>query len=140
MRRSSRLCCRPRTRRGRAPDGGVVAYPELLERLAAEGAMIERLSSDSRRAARGTAFFAYPGEGVDGRAHIDDALKRGAVAVLWEEEGFAWRSDWRVPNAPVRGLKQAAGTIAHEFYGKPSDALWQCGLTGTHRQNYSHPS
>src|SRR4051812_29126830 len=131
MRRSSRSCCRPRTRRRRAPDGGVVAYTELLERLAAEGAMIERLSSDSRRAARGTAFLAYPGEGADGRAHIGDALKRGAVAVLWEEEGFAWRSDWRVPNAPVRGLKQAAGTIAHEFYGKPSDALWVCGVTGT---------
>src|SRR3954462_11139903 len=131
MRRSSRLSCRPRTRRRRAPDGGLVAYTELLERLAAEGAMIERLSSDSRRVARGTAFLAYPGEGADGRAHIGDALKRGAVAVLWEEEAFAWRSDWRVPNAPVRGLKQAAGAIAHEFYGKPSEALWVCGVTGT---------
>jgi UDP-N-acetylmuramoyl-L-alanyl-D-glutamate--2,6-diaminopimelate ligase len=108
-----------------------VVYTELLQRLAAEGAMIERLSSDSRRAARGTAFFAYPGEGADGRAYIADALKRGAGAVLWEEEGFAWRSDWRAPNAPVRGLKQAAGAIAHEFYGRPSDALWVCGVTGT---------
>jgi len=35
-----------------------VATTELFRRLAAEGAMIERLSSDSRRAAPGTAFFA----------------------------------------------------------------------------------
>ena len=108
-----------------------MATTELFRRLAAEGAMIERLSSDSRRAAPGTAFFAYPGEGADGRAYIDDAIGRGAAAVLWEEEGFAWKSDWRVPNAPVRGLKQAAGQLAHEFYGKPSESLWMCGVTGT---------
>ena len=108
-----------------------MATTELFRKLAAEGAMIERLSSDSRRAARGTAFFAYPGEGADGRAYIADAIGRGAAAVLWEEEGFAWKSGWRVPNAPVRGLKQAAGTLAHEFYGRPSESLWICGATGT---------
>jgi hypothetical protein len=31
---------------------------EIFERLAAQGAMIERLVSDSRRAASGAAFFA----------------------------------------------------------------------------------
>jgi len=108
-----------------------VATTELFRRLAAEGAMIERLSSDSRRAAPGTAFFAYPGEGADGRAYIEDAIGRGASAVLWEEEGFAWRPEWRVPNAPIHGLRQAAGALAHEFYGKPSESLWMCGVTGT---------
>ena len=93
--------------------------------------MIGRLSSDSRRAAPGVAFFAYPGEAADGRAHIEDALRRGASAVVWEEEGFDWRSEWRVPNVPVRGLKQAAGTLASEFYGHPSKSMWMCGVTGT---------
>ncbi|MGQ0544360.1 MAG: UDP-N-acetylmuramoyl-L-alanyl-D-glutamate--2,6-diaminopimelate ligase [Betaproteobacteria bacterium] len=105
--------------------------PELFARLAAQGAMIERLSSDSRRCAPGVAFFAYPGERADGRAHIGDAAARGAAAVLWEEEGFAWRPEWRLPNAAVRGLKQRAGELAHEFYGRPSAALWMCGVTGT---------
>ena len=108
-----------------------MAYTELFARLAAQGAMIERLSSDSRRASPGTAFFAYPGEGADGRAYIGDALQRGAAAVLWEEEGLTWRSEWRVPNAAVRGLKREAGRIAHEFHGRPSDSLWMCGVTGT---------
>jgi UDP-N-acetylmuramoyl-L-alanyl-D-glutamate--2,6-diaminopimelate ligase len=93
--------------------------------------MIERLSSDSRRAAPGVAFFAYPGEGADGRAHIADALRRGAAAVIWEEAGFEWRTEWKAPNAPVRELKQQAGRLAHEFYGRPSQALWICGVTGT---------
>ncbi|HEX6296107.1 MAG TPA: UDP-N-acetylmuramoyl-L-alanyl-D-glutamate--2,6-diaminopimelate ligase [Burkholderiales bacterium] len=104
---------------------------ELFARLAAQGAMIERLSSDSRRCGPGVAFFAYPGERADGRAHIAEAAARGAAAVLWEEEGFAWRQEWRLPNAAVAGLKQRAGALAHEFYGRPSAALWVCGVTGT---------
>src|SRR5438105_14745590 len=93
--------------------------------------MIERLASDSRRCAPGVAFFAYPGERADGRAHIADAIGRGAAAVLWEEAGFDWRAEWRVPNVAVRDLKQRAGAFAHEFYQRPSEALWMCGVTGT---------
>jgi UDP-N-acetylmuramoyl-L-alanyl-D-glutamate--2,6-diaminopimelate ligase len=104
---------------------------ELFLHLAAQGAMIERLSSDSRRCAPGVAFLAYPGTTADGRVHIDDAIKRGAAAVLWEEAEFSWRADWKLPNLPVRGLKELAGGLAHEFYGRPSQALWLCGVTGT---------
>ena len=104
---------------------------EPMRELAAQGAMIEALSSDSRRCAPGVAFLAYPGEKADGRSHIGDALGRGASAVLWESEGFAWRSEWRVPNVGVRDLKARAGGLAHEFYGRPSDRLWVCGVTGT---------
>src|SRR6185436_7659813 len=104
---------------------------DLLRRLAAQGAMIERLASDSRRCAPGVAFLAYPGEAADGRAHIGEAIRRGAAAVLWEERGFAWRDEWRVPNAAVSELKPLAGDIAAELYGRPSEALWVCGVTGT---------
>jgi UDP-N-acetylmuramoyl-L-alanyl-D-glutamate--2,6-diaminopimelate ligase len=102
-----------------------------MRELAAQGAMIEALSSDSRRCAPGVAFLAYPGERADGRGHIGDAIGRGASAVLWEKEGFAWRGEWHVPNVGVRDLKARAGGLAHEFYGRPSDRLWVCGVTGT---------
>jgi UDP-N-acetylmuramoyl-L-alanyl-D-glutamate--2,6-diaminopimelate ligase len=36
-----------------------------------------------------------------------------------------------VPNAGVKDLKSRAGFIAHEFYGRPSESLWVCGITGT---------
>jgi UDP-N-acetylmuramoyl-L-alanyl-D-glutamate--2,6-diaminopimelate ligase len=104
---------------------------DVFQRLAAQGAMIERLVSDSRRAAPGAAFFAYPGEKADGRAFIGDAVSRGAAAVVWDPAGFDWRGQWRVPNAPVADLKQRAGEIASEFHGDPSQALWMCGVTGT---------
>jgi UDP-N-acetylmuramoyl-L-alanyl-D-glutamate--2,6-diaminopimelate ligase len=104
---------------------------EPMRQLAAQGAMIVALSSDSRHCAPGVAFLAYPGEKADGRDHIAEAIRRGASAILWEEAGFAWRHEWRVPNVAVRALKQHAGSLAHEFYGRPSEQLWVCGVTGT---------
>lgn len=93
--------------------------------------MIDRLTSDSRRAAPGTAFFAWPGGIADGRRFIAQAIERGCAAVVWERENFAWDGGWRVPNAGVRGLKRQAGFLAHEFHGRPSQSLWVCGVTGT---------
>src|SRR5688572_25769267 len=131
MRRSSR-CRRSRQRKKALDERAVHATGEqILRQLAAQGAMIEGLSSDSRRCGPGSAFLAYPGEAGDGRAHIADALRRGASAVLWEAERFAWRDEWRAPNLAVAGLKQSAGAIAAEFFGRPSESLWVCGVTGT---------
>jgi len=103
----------------------------VLQRLADQRAMIEQLASDSRRCVPGTAFFAYPGDAADGRRYVADALARGASAVVWESEGFSWDPNWQVPNVGVAGLKQQAGSIAHAFYGRPSETLWVCGVTGT---------
>lgn len=102
-----------------------------LAQLARQGAMIERLAADSRACAPGVAFFAYPGARADGRRFIPDALARGAAGVLWEADGFAWDPAWRVPNVSVPGLRGVAGALAHAFYGRPSEALWTCGVTGT---------
>ena len=93
--------------------------------------MIERLTSDSRRVAPGAAFFAWPGEAADGRRYIAQAVGRGCAAVVWEREGFAWDGGWKVPNAGVAGLKSRAGFLAHAFYGRPSESMWVCGVTGT---------
>ena len=103
----------------------------VFEQLAREGAVIDRLVSDSRRAGPGAAFFAWPGERADGRAHIGDAVARGAAAVLWDPEGFGWPEGWRVPHAPVPALRGQAGYLADAFHGRPSQDLWVCGVTGT---------
>ena len=99
--------------------------------LARQGALIERLTSDSRRAAPGAAFFAWPGAAADGRRYIAQAIERGCAAVLWESAGFAWDGRWKTPNAGVKDLKAQAGFLAHDFYGRPSASMWVCGVTGT---------
>ena len=103
----------------------------ILELLAAQGARMSGLSSDSRSLAAGEAFVAYPGSRSDGRVFIPAAIARGASAVLWERGGFRWNAKWRVPNLPVDELRGLAGHLAHEIYGRPSERLWTMGVTGT---------
>ena len=98
---------------------------------------VRELTCDSRTVKAGDVFVAYPGHpdshGLrhDGRDHIPAALASGAAAVLWERDGFAWNAAWRVPNAPVDGLKPLVGAIAGEVYGSPSEQLFMVGVTGT---------
>lgn len=99
--------------------------------------MIERLTSDSRSCAPGAVFFAYPGERSDGRRYIEDAVRRGACAVLWEAEGFVWPPELKIPNLAVQGLKARAGLLAHQFHGRPCEDLWMCGVTGTNGKTSS---
>jgi len=103
----------------------------ILNELAQHGVRPERLATDSRAVAAGDVFLAYPGERADGRRFVADALARGAAAVLWERDGFAWPRELGAPNVGVAGLKRLAGPLAAEVYGRPSERLWTVGVTGT---------
>lgn len=89
------------------------------------------ITTDSRQVRPGSLFLAYPGETTDGRQYIPDAIENGAVAVVWEPEGFAWQNDWQVENVPVQQLRAQAGYLADQFYQQPSHKLWMVGVTGT---------
>jgi UDP-N-acetylmuramoyl-L-alanyl-D-glutamate--2,6-diaminopimelate ligase len=104
---------------------------DILNQLRRQGARITGLSADSRKLRPGDAFVAYPGAATDGRRHIADALARGAVAVLFERDGFTWDGTWQAPNIAVDGLRELSGHLAHEVYGHPSEKLWLAGVTGT---------
>jgi UDP-N-acetylmuramoyl-L-alanyl-D-glutamate--2,6-diaminopimelate ligase len=90
-----------------------------------------RLVNDSRQIHNGDAFIAYPGEHVDGRDFIVQAMAQGATAVLWENAGYTWNADWKIANWPVSNLREKVGSIASAFYGEPSQQLWVIGVTGT---------
>jgi UDP-N-acetylmuramoyl-L-alanyl-D-glutamate--2,6-diaminopimelate ligase len=95
------------------------------------GVRITDLVTDSRAIRPGDTFVAYPGENLDGRKYIPQAIAAGASSVLWDSAGFVWDSTWKVPNLPVNALRSAAGVIADHVYGHPSDKLWLIGITGT---------
>jgi len=89
------------------------------------------LQTDSRRVEPGDGFIAWPGAVTDGRAHVRDALVRGAAACLVEQEGvapFAFAGD---DIAALPGLKAATGLIAAEWFGAPTEALKVLAVTGT---------
>jgi UDP-N-acetylmuramoyl-L-alanyl-D-glutamate--2,6-diaminopimelate ligase len=87
------------------------------------------LVADSRTVARGDAFFAWPGERADGRRFVDQALARGAAALV-VEPGEAPRS-WPVPHRDVAGLRRLAGPIADAYLDAPSARLEVVAVTGT---------
>ncbi|MCR4298436.1 MAG: UDP-N-acetylmuramoyl-L-alanyl-D-glutamate--2,6-diaminopimelate ligase [Gallionella sp.] len=89
------------------------------------------LSSDSRAVRPGDTFVAYPGEKLDGRQFIAQAIAQGANAVIWEAQHFAWEEAWQVPNLAVSDLRHKAGWLADAVYGAPSGKLWLVGVTGT---------
>lgn len=107
---------------------------QLLERLAAQGAVPTGVADDSRQVRPGDVFLAYPGDLADGRRYIGDALARGAVAVLWQPGGgFDFARDFpaNVANLPVDALRGLAGPLAHRVYGFPSENLSVVAITGT---------
>lgn len=89
------------------------------------------LRTDSRQVEPGDAFIAWPGAATDGRAHVRDALVRGAAACLVEHEGvepFGFDGD---EIAALPRLKAATGLIAAEWFSAPTEALDVLAVTGT---------
>jgi UDP-N-acetylmuramyl-tripeptide synthetase len=89
------------------------------------------LQTDSRQVRPGDGFIAWPGAATDGRAHIGDALNRGAVACLVEHEGAEDFALHGMPVAALRGLKAATGLIAADWFDQPSQRLDVVAVTGT---------
>ncbi len=74
----------------------------------------------------GGLFVAIKGQNADGHDYIDDALKRGAAAVVAQR-----LVPMPVPCLVVQDTRKALSGIAAEFYGNPSEKLTLVGITGT---------
>jgi UDP-N-acetylmuramoyl-L-alanyl-D-glutamate--2,6-diaminopimelate ligase len=84
---------------------------------------------DSRRLKPGNVFVAIQGGSSDGNKFIDQAIARGAVAVVTDSatesprQGVAWA---RVPHG-----RRALGRLSANFYKRPAERLAMTGVTGT---------
>ncbi len=102
-------------------------YPSLLQKEIT----ITQLSLDSRLVQAGDLFFAFKGTHQDGRQFIQDAIQKGARAVLMEadDKELHWQDD--VPVISIPDLKTKIGEIAARFYGYPANDIRIVGVTGT---------
>ena len=103
----------------------------MAEALPAIAFEVRRLAGDSRAIKPGDTFVAYPGEKIDGRQFIADAVAAGANGVIWEPKDFTWPAGINVPNQAIPDLRERLGYIASQVYGEPSQQLWVVGVTGT---------
>ena len=112
----------------------LLAGVTLREALTPELADLEAtgLEYDSRRVAKGFVFFAFAGSRVDGRQFAQDALVRGALAVVSElprpaEITVAQAGAW----IQVEHGRRALATAANTFYQHPDGRVLFTGITGT---------
>jgi len=101
-----------------------------LGAIAIDGPMnrdIGGISYDSRRAGPGDLFVAVRGQQFDGHSFIEQAVEKGAVAVVAERVGLSHRATMIV----VPDSRQALARLASAFYGEPSMELTMIGVTGT---------
>jgi UDP-N-acetylmuramoyl-L-alanyl-D-glutamate--2,6-diaminopimelate ligase len=110
--------------------GKILPVERLKQPLPPELAASEvsGLAYDSRQVNPGDLFFAFPGAHADGRRFAQDALARGAIAVVSdspapEELAARWLE--------VYHGRQTLALASRNFYGKPDERLGLTGITGT---------
>ncbi len=86
------------------------------------------LCADSRRVLPGDLFMAMSGSRVDGHDFVEDAVRRGACAVLVEELPHVPLS---VPVVVVDDTRKAMAAVAAAFFDHPVRSLTLVGITGT---------
>src|SRR5437870_851280 len=91
---------------------------------------IHQVACDSRKVRPGALFFALQGAKADGNKFIQDALKRGAVAIA-SEEPAPGTLPARVLWIKVREARKALAITAANFLGHPASALQLVAVTGT---------
>jgi UDP-N-acetylmuramoyl-L-alanyl-D-glutamate--2,6-diaminopimelate ligase len=90
---------------------------------------IKDVQTDSRKITAGSVFIAIRGVNVDGHQFIEKCVANGAVAVVAEQLPAVLKEG--VTYVQVENSGIAAGFIAHNFYGQPSEKLKLVGVTGT---------
>jgi UDP-N-acetylmuramoyl-L-alanyl-D-glutamate--2,6-diaminopimelate ligase len=104
-------------------DGDIIAAKGDLGRL------ITGIALDSRRVVPGNLFFALPGRRSDGASFIDEAVSRGAAAVVTLR--LPAFSQANVTFLQVADGRAALARAAQRYYRFPDRDLSVVGVTGT---------
>jgi UDP-N-acetylmuramoyl-L-alanyl-D-glutamate--2,6-diaminopimelate ligase len=104
---------------------GLVAVPADV--------VVNDVTLDSRAVTPGSLFLACKGRTHHGLKFAEQAVARGARAVLYEDSPDAGTPKFAagVLVAAVPQLSQRASLIADRFFGAPSQAVTLAGITGT---------
>lgn len=88
--------------------------------------VVSGIAYRSDRVRPGDAFFCVPGFTVDGHMFADDAVSRGAAALVVQRE-----LDLEIPQFLVDDVRIALAYASAEFNDRPSERLDVIGITGT---------
>ncbi|WP_269523753.1 UDP-N-acetylmuramoyl-L-alanyl-D-glutamate--2,6-diaminopimelate ligase [Coraliomargarita parva] len=105
----------------------VRGLPSKSRKLGSD-ARVTCLITDSRRVVPGALFFAIGGLRTDGNYYIEEAVDRGAVAIVTEQDlGARFPIDF----IQVEDVREALAVVSRSFYDFPDKSLNMIGITGT---------
>ncbi len=104
-------------------DDEIIAMRGSLDRP------ISGLVMDSRRVVPGNLFFALPGLRTDGTSYIDEAVSRGAVAVITSRLSVSTPA--KVTFIQVADPRAMLARVAQRYYRFPDRDMAVVGVTGT---------
>ena len=89
---------------------------------------IKKICTHSSEASKNSVFVAVKGFTKDGHDYIDEAIRKGASAIISDSKNLDF---FPVPNIKVKDSKLALSRIASKYYNHPSKDLNIVGITGT---------
>lgn len=89
---------------------------------------ITGINHNSLKIEKGFLFVAIKGHKLDGNRFVNDAIRRGAVAIVSEEE---LNVNSRIALIIVMNCRKTLSRLSSRFYGEPSKKIKVIGVTGT---------
>lgn len=105
----------------------LLSHLPVQEKAPSSNPRIHGIALDSRQVEPGFLFVALVGLNQDGHHYIDDAISRGAVAVV----GTKTLGALPVPYVQVDDAREALSILSAAFYRFPARELVVIGVTGT---------
>ncbi len=90
---------------------------------------VKDLQLDSRKVEKGSAFIAVKGTHVDAHQFIPAVAAKKPVAIICEQ--MPEKTEDGITYIQVENSAVAAGRLAHNFFGQPSEKMKLIGITGT---------
>lgn len=92
------------------------------------GTAIRDITTSSDDVTDGSLFIAIRGTSTDGHQFVDEAVRRGAAAVVVESD---YRGEPGVPAVRVEDTRRASAELAAAWYGHPAAGMRMVGITGS---------
>ena len=106
----------------------LIEEAELLTRKGSGENIVTCLITDSRRVVPGALFFAIGGLRTDGNFYVEEAVDRGAVMIVTEQDLGA---HFPIDFIQVKDVRETLALVSRSFYGRPDEKLGITGITGT---------
>ena len=100
--------------------------------LSVMGALVKEINdveTDSREVQPGACFIAIKGTITDGHNYIQTAIENGASLIICEI--LPEKINEKIQYIKVENSAEAAGIVAHNFYGNLTEKIKLIGVTGT---------